>query len=71
MIKETTINGLIILDHKIYNDSRGEFKEIFRKQLIQNYVGYEFEFCQENSVKSVKNVLRGLHFQKEPFAQSK
>ena len=71
MIKKTKFNNLLIIDHKCNSDNRGEFFEIFRKQLIEKELDYSFNFCQENLVNSSKNVLRGLHFQANPNAQSK
>ena len=71
MIKKTNFKNLFIINHKCNYDNRGQFFEIFRKQLIENELDYSFNFCQENLVNSSKNVLRGLHFQKNPNAQSK
>ena len=71
MIKKTKFDNLLIINHKCNFDSRGEFFEIFRKQLIENELDYSINFCQENLVNSSKNVLRGLHFQENPNAQSK
>ena len=71
MIKKTNFKNLFIINHKCNYDNRGQFFEIFRKQLIENELDYSFNFCQENLVNSSKNVLRGLHFQKPPSAQAK
>tara|TARA_B100000989_G_C19477884_1_gene443769 strand:+ start:523 stop:1056 length:534 start_codon:yes stop_codon:yes gene_type:complete len=71
MIKKTKFDNLFIINHKCNFDNRGGFFEIFRKQLIEKELGYSFNFCQENLVNSSKNVLRGLHFQANPNAQSK
>lgn len=70
-IIETDFENLFIVEHNISTDVRGVFKETFRKDLLEFHLGYNIEFCQENNVKSSKLVLRGLHFQEEPFAQSK
>ncbi len=70
-IVKTAFKDLLIIKHDIFHDNRGSFKEIFRKNIIEESLGYRINFCQENSVKSCKNVLRGLHYQKKPFAQSK
>ncbi|MAD12601.1 MAG: dTDP-4-dehydrorhamnose 3,5-epimerase [Flavobacteriaceae bacterium] len=67
----TDIKNLIIIKHNVYNDNRGYFKEKFKKEKFQEQTNIKVNFCQDNSVKSHLNVLRGLHFQKEPFAQSK
>lgn len=68
---KTNFDNLIIIKHEVFSDERGSFKEIFKKDDLQIMLGYKIDFCQENSVISSKNVLRGLHFQKKPFAQSK
>ena len=70
-IKETEFKDLFIIKHKFIKDSRGYFKESFRKNILEKKVGYKIDFCQENLVKSNMYVLRGLHFQKDPFSQSK
>ena len=71
MIRETNFKDLFIINHKCNYDNRGEFYEIFRKQSIESKLDYNFNICQENLVKSSKNVLRGLHFQESPYSQSK
>jgi len=69
--KETKFKGLILISHKVISDYRGYFKEIFVKNKLQELIDYDINFCQDNSVVSHKNVLRGLHYQKEPYIQSK
>ena len=71
MIKDTDFKDLFIIEHNSSADRRGEFHEIFRLELLNNRLDYNINFCQENLVKSSKNVLRGLHFQKNPYSQSK
>ena len=68
---KANIPGLIICEPKKLNDQRGFFTESFRKDLFENFLGYKIDFCQENLSESKYGVLRGLHFQTEPFAQSK
>lgn len=68
---ESNISGLIICEPKKIKDHRGFFTESFRKDLFENFLGYKIDFCQENLSESKYGVLRGLHFQKEPYAQSK
>ena len=68
---KANIPGLIICEPKKLNDQRGVFTESFRKDLFENFLGYKIDFCQENLSESKYGVLRGLHFQTEPFAQSK
>ncbi len=69
--KNTPFKDLIIISHKKFVDYRGEFREVFRKNLLEKNLGYKLQFCQENIVKSDKYVLRGLHYQNSKFSQSK
>ena len=66
-----TIPGLIICEPKKLKDERGFFVESFRKNLFENFSKTKVDFCQENLSESKYGVLRGLHFQKYPYAQSK
>ncbi|MBW7868017.1 MAG: dTDP-4-dehydrorhamnose 3,5-epimerase [Brumimicrobium sp.] len=68
---ETDIEGLFILEPKIYEDERGYFMESFNTKLFQELVGSTLTFVQDNESKSASNVLRGLHYQTPPFAQAK
>tara|TARA_B100001093_G_scaffold149276_1_gene142014 strand:+ start:117 stop:653 length:537 start_codon:yes stop_codon:yes gene_type:complete len=68
---KTDFDGLIIIKHDVIHDNRGFFKEKVKLKLLENHINSKFDFCQENCVKSKLNVLRGLHFQEEPYAQSK
>ena len=70
-IISTNFDGLCLIKHRVYKDARGSFKEIFRKKNLEDFLGYKINFCQENLVISHRNTLRGLHFQKKPFSQSK
>jgi len=70
-IEKTDFKDLLIINHDVYHDSRGLFKEVFRNNVIEENLGYEINFCQDNNVKSSYMVLRGLHYQEEPYAQSK
>lgn len=67
---KTKIDGLVVLQPTIFHDNRGSFIESFNKKNIKNLLG-NFNFVQENQSESFKGVLRGLHFQKPPHAQSK
>lgn len=67
----TSIPDLIICEPKKNIDKRGFFAESFRKDLFEKFYGNKINFCQENLSESCYGVLRGLHFQKEPHAQSK
>ena len=67
---ETPIPGVLVLEPRIFGDSRGYFFESFsRREFVQKVM--ETEFVQDNESRSSFGVIRGLHFQKPPFAQSK
>ncbi len=69
-VAKTEIEGLLIIEPDVFGDDRGFFVETYNKErYIKN--GIDVEFVQDNLSKSVKGVLRGLHFQKTPFAQGK
>ena len=68
---KTDFDGLIIIKHDVLRDNRGFFKEKIKLKSLETYINSKFNFCQENCVMSKLNVIRGLHFQEEPYAQSK
>jgi dTDP-4-dehydrorhamnose 3,5-epimerase len=70
-ITKTDFKDLLIIEHDVYIDDRGLFKEVFRKDILEENLGYKINFCQDNQVKSFYMALRGLHYQEEPYAQSK
>ena len=65
------IKGLYILKPNIFKDDRGFFMEIWNKQTFNSLIGENIEFVQDNHAKSLKGVIRGLHYQIPPFAQGK
>ena len=67
---KTNIDGLVVLNPKIFNDRRGSFTESYNKKNINKLLG-NISFVQDNESESFRGVLRGLHFQKPPYAQSK
>ncbi|MGB0881723.1 MAG: dTDP-4-dehydrorhamnose 3,5-epimerase [Vicingaceae bacterium] len=68
--KEVDIEGLVVIEPKVFADDRGYFFESYnQKEFAEN--GIMEVFVQDNQSKSQKNVLRGLHFQKPPYAQAK
>ena len=67
---KTVIKDLVILEPTVFNDERGYFIESYNTDKINNLLG-NINFVQDNESFSNKGVLRGLHFQKPPFAQSK
>ncbi len=69
-VKRTFIEGLLILQPKVFQDERGYFYEPYNKKVLQA-AGINEEFVQDNQSLSQKDVLRGLHFQNPPYAQSK
>ncbi|MDE5687604.1 MAG: dTDP-4-dehydrorhamnose 3,5-epimerase [Paramuribaculum sp.] len=66
----TAIPGVVILQPKIFNDSRGYFFESYSKRVFDELVRPVY-FVQDNESCSTRGVMRGLHFQKPPYAQSK
>jgi len=67
----TKIPDVVIIEPKIHGDSRGYFVETFRADKLEEFIGYKINFCQDNESKSSKGVLRGLHYQLPPYAQTK
>ena len=67
---KTNIEGVIIIEPRIFKDDRGYFFESFSQREFEEKV-CKTTFVQDNESKSSYGVLRGLHFQKPPFAQSK
>lgn len=69
-IIKTSIEGLLIIKPRIFQDERGYFMESFKESFIsENFP--DIKFIQDNESKSSYGVLRGLHFQKPPFEQTK
>tara|TARA_B100001248_G_scaffold79591_1_gene57608 strand:+ start:1734 stop:2273 length:540 start_codon:yes stop_codon:yes gene_type:complete len=68
--EELYINDLYLIKPKIYKDNRGFFFESFKNSDFKKNI-YDASFIQENQSYSKKGTLRGLHFQKYPFEQSK
>jgi len=66
----TPFPGLFLIEPKVFGDSRGYFFESFQQSEFDKKVG-KTTFVQDNESKSVKGVLRGLHFQKPPYTQAK
>lgn len=69
-IIKTSIEGLLIIKPDVFKDERGYFFESYNKERFERE-GLTMDFVQDNESKSSKGVLRGLHFQKPPFAQGK
>lgn len=67
----TAIEGLYIIEPRIFGDARGYFFESFNARDFKEQTGLDIQFVQDNESKSCYGVLRGLHFQLPPYAQSK
>ena len=67
---QTKIKGLVVIQPKVFEDDRGHFFEPYNKKILAG-MGILDDFWQDNQSMSQKGVLRGLHFQNPPFAQSK
>ena len=70
-VTKTHIDGLLILEPVVHGDARGYFFESYNKQTFTNETGVDITFVQDNQARSVKNVLRGLHYQNTPVPQAK
>ncbi len=70
-VKRFAINGLLAFKPRVFTDDRGCFFESFNQQVFEELIEDKINFVQDNQSLSKKHVLRGLHFQKPPFAQGK
>ena len=70
-ILKTDIEGVLIIEPHLFEDERGYFFEAFSERKFAELTGIETCFVQDNESHSAKGVVRGLHFQLLPFAQSK
>lgn len=68
--RETAIEGLLIIEPKVFRDERGYFLESYHQERLKA-LGINHHFIQDNQSRSVKGVIRGLHLQRAPFAQTK
>jgi dTDP-4-dehydrorhamnose 3,5-epimerase len=66
----TSMKGLVIIEPIVLGDDRGYFLESYNKKKFEEAIG-KISFVQDNESKSSRGVLRGLHFQKPPYAQAK
>ncbi len=67
----TEIPDVIIIEPAVHGDVRGYFVETFRQDKLEAFLGFKVNFCQDNESKSSYGVLRGLHYQLHPAAQTK
>lgn len=70
-VVKTDIDGLLILEPKVFGDARGFFYESFNQQVFKAGTGLDVQFVQDNHSRSAQGVLRGLHYQLAPKAQGK
>jgi dTDP-4-dehydrorhamnose 3,5-epimerase len=68
---KTAIEGVLIIEPRVFGDERGHFFESYNQQEFRKATGLNIDFVQDNESKSKYGVLRGLHFQLPPYAQSK
>lgn len=70
-IIKTKIEGVLIVEPKVFGDARGYFFESFNAREFAEKTGLDITFVQDNESRSKYGVLRGLHFQRPPYTQSK
>ena len=70
-IIDTSISDVKIIEPTVFSDERGYFYESFNQSKFEAAIGYSVDFVQDNHSRSVKGVLRGLHYQLPPHAQAK
>jgi dTDP-4-dehydrorhamnose 3,5-epimerase len=62
-IVEKALNGVVLLEPKVFGDERGFFMETFNERVFRELTGVTLDFVQDNHSRSARNVLRGLHYQ--------
>ena len=70
-VKKTAIEGVFVIEPRVFGDERGYFFESFNEREFREKTGIDVKFVQDNESKSRYGVLRGLHFQKAPYEQAK
>lgn len=68
--KKTLIDGVYVIEPRVFSDARGYFMETWKQDEFEEHVG-KVDFIQDNESKSAYGVLRGLHYQKGEFSQAK
>ncbi len=68
---KTKIEDLFILEPRVFADDRGYFFESYNKKTLDDLIGKEYNFVQDNESKSSYGVVRGLHYQLAPYSQAK
>ena len=69
--EKLNIKDVVLIKPKIHEDLRGKFSEVFKQKELNNFLKNDIKFVQENFSSSLKNVLRGMHYQVPPFEQGK
>lgn len=70
-VKKTDIDGVLIIEPKVFGDARGYFLESFNAKEFAEKTGLNINFVQDNESMSSYGVMRGLHFQNPPYTQAK
>jgi len=70
-VTETFLKGCYVIEPSVFEDDRGYFMESYNKYQLERALGKAIDFIQDNEARSSYGVIRGLHFQKPPFAQAK
>ena len=70
-VLDTEIADVKIIEPTVYEDERGYFFEVYNALKFEKLMGFRPNFCQSNESGSVNGTIRGLHLQKEPYAQAK
>jgi dTDP-4-dehydrorhamnose 3,5-epimerase len=70
-VSTTAIDGLLVLEPRVFGDERGFFLESYNQKAFDAALGREVRFVQDNHSRSAKGVLRGLHYQLPPHTQGK
>lgn len=70
-ITNTELEGVLIIEPQLFEDERGYFCEVLSERRFAEFTGIATHFVQDNESRSIAGVVRGLHFQLPPFAQSK
>ncbi|MBP7534225.1 MAG: dTDP-4-dehydrorhamnose 3,5-epimerase [Chitinophagales bacterium] len=69
-VQQTGIEGLVVINPRVFGDQRGYFYESYNQQQFEKH-GLYYNFVQDNQAFSTYGVLRGLHFQTQPYSQTK
>ena len=70
-IENTNFKDVLLITPTEFKDERGGFRENFRSDKLEEFINRKIFFCQDNVANSKKGVVRGLHYQLEPFSQTK